>query len=496
MTHEPDREPIRRALLAEALETAQGIPGPDRERVLAEVAAYAGRHLAPARGLAVVEEIGSPLWRAVACAALARVAPGARVRAALRRAAKALAEEGAPPAEAEGYLGDVVERVLEAGEPALARRLCARFPGEPGAVGRLLGALLEAGHREEALELALRAPDAEERDGFLYTVACACAEEGDGEAALAAVERIGDRFTRERERLYVLYLLSGEDYSRRGDVAVREVRGALSALHALDASARQCMGSGDEEGARAFATAAARIAATAVDAEFRERALVLASRLQADARDVDGALATARLLPEGEPRAGALEYALWEMVPEDESVPVSPRAVLAPARGEEEREIAAAVIARAWLHRGDLSAARRWLRRVRSPGRRAVVLMGIGDLLLERFGDAAGAERALRHVPPDRRDDMTMRNLAIDQLRQGKRAGAAATLRGMTRGREWATWSLAGLAARYGQAGRVREWAREHLDPVLRVNVLLGAVAYLDEPPPYDDPRMRVFQDG
>jgi hypothetical protein len=495
------RAALHRDLLAEAREAACAAPPEHRERLLAEVAAARGRHLSPADGMAAAAELADPSWQAWAFAVLARGAPGAaqarRARAQLRRATEALCAAGAPGTggEAPG-LRAVVEALVEGGDVALAERLCVRTPLDGPAVDALVGGLLDAGRRGRALRLALRLPVSGVRDEALEAVADALAGHGEGEAALAAVDGIADAFERERVRHGVLLELCGCDVDARGAVAVRGVRGALSALHACHAFLLQCLRAGDAEGARAFATAAARIAAAAVDGEHRPRALKLASWLQADVDDVDGALATARALPAGESRRAATEYALWRLVPEPGEAPVPVRALLARAGDAEEREIAACVVARAQVERGDLAGARRWLRRVRSPALRSAVLQGLGAALLEWHGDAAGARRALCHVLPEMRDDMTFRDLAIAQLRDGDPAGAAATLVELRRGGEWAAWSLAGLAARCGQADRLRAWARAHLGPALRAQALLGALAHLDDPPPYDDPAARVFPEA
>ena len=490
---------LRRELLAEAREAAAGVPEPDRERLLGYVAASLGRHLGFGHGAEAADALASPLWRASAWAALARSAPGdaavRRARSRLRRAVKALVEEGAPDGQVRrAGLDRIMERLAEAGDFALAGRVCARFPDDEGARDSLLGALLGAGRREEALELALHAPDGEARDRALEAVADAAAEAGEREAALAAAESSGDPFERERARLEVLVELAGAEPHERGAFAMREVRGALSALHAATLGVRACLWDGDAEGARAFATAAARIAAGSVDAERRTRALALASRLRADTGDVDGALATARLLPAGPERRAAVEFALWWLAPEDEQGPVAVRAIRGRAEDDEEREVAAYVVARAHVERRDLAGARRWLRRVRDPALRSPVLQGVAAVLLERAGGVAGARLALRGVLPELRDEVAFRDLAIEQLRHGDAAGAAATLEGMAGGGEWAAASLGGLAARYGQAERLRGWARARLGGVLRVQALLGAVSDLDEPFPPGDQEARVFR--
>ena len=110
---------------------------------------------------------------------------------------------------------------------------------------------------------------------------------------------------------------------------------------------------------------------------------------------------------------------------------------------------------------------------MRTPARRSPVLLGLGDALLEWRGDVAGAKRVLLQVLPGDRDDMTFRNLAIDQLRQGDEAGSAAALAGMAAG---------------------REWARAHLDGGLRVWALLGAASDLDDPLPRGSGEARVFR--
>lgn len=490
---------LRRDLLAGAREAACGAPPEVRERLLARVAVARGVHLAFRDGMAAAAEVGAPLWRAFAFASLAGCAPGEggarRARAQLRRAAETAAAEGATAADAEHCLRTVVEALAKAGDFALAGRLCARFPHHGGAVDVLVDVLLDAGRRDRALRFALDLPASGARDGALEAVAGSLAANGEGPAALAAVERIGDGFERERVRLEVLVELDGCEPGRQGAAAVREVRGALSALHASRLYLLQCLRSDDGPGARAFATAAARIAATGVGDEHRARALRLASRLQAEVDDVDGALATARELPAGPERRAAVEHALWRLAPEGDEGPVRVREIRGLARDEEVREIAASVLARALVERRDPAGARRWLRRVRDPALRSAVLQCLGGALLEWHGDAAGARRALRHVLPELRDDMTYRNLAIDLLRAGDAAGAAATLEEMGGGGEWAAWSLGGLAARYGQVERLRGWARAHLGPALRASALLGALAYLGDPP-YDDPSMWVFPEG
>ncbi len=493
-----DTERLRREFLAEAREAARGVPAPGRERLLGQVAGSLGRWLGFEHGSALAEEIAAPLWRAGAWAALARIAPddtaAGHARARLRLAAGALADGGAPGAEvARAGLDRVVESLAECGDFALAGRICARFPDDAWALDSLLKGLLDAGRRGEALEAVLRAPPGAARDAALGTVADALAEHGEREAALAAAERIGDPFAREGARLDVLVELSGAEPDEEGAVALREARGALSALHAMTACLRQCLRSGDDAGARAFATAIAR-AAAAVEAEHRTPALVHAAWLQSDTDDVDGALATARLLPDGAERRRAVEYALWRLAPEDGEGPVAIREIRGRAKGDEEREIAACIVARALLERGDLAGARRWLRRVRTAARRSPVLQGLGAALLERHGDVAGARRALLQVLPEHRDEMTFRDLAIDQLRRGDEAGAAATLGAISGGREWAAMSLAGLAARRGQAERLRGWARAHLGDELRVQALLGAVADLHDPLPDEAPGARVFR--
>lgn len=491
-------ERLRRELLAEAREVASGVPGPDRERLLGYVAASLGRHLGFRHGAAAADELASPLRRASAWAALARSAHGdaaaRRARSRLRQAVKALVEEGAPGPEAglAGF-GRIVERLAEAGDFALAGLLCARFPDDACAMDSLLEVLLSAGRRREGLNFALRAPAGVARDGALEAVADAFAEAGDREAALAAAESIGDAFERERARLDVLVELAGAAPRGRGTAAMREARCALSALHAAALGVRACLCSGDEECAREFAGEAARIAARSVEEEHGIRALALAARLRTDTGDVDGALATARRIPAGPERRSAVEYAMWRLVPEDDQGPVAVRAIRGRAADDEEREVAAYVVARAHVERRDLAGARRWLRRVRDPALRSPVLQGMGGVLLER-GDAAGAARALRRVLPELRDETTFRDLAIEQLRHGDEVGAAATLEGMAAGREWAAGSLGGLAARYGQAERLRGWGRARLGPVLRVRALLGAAADLDDPFPDDRFEARVFR--
>jgi hypothetical protein len=491
-------ERLRRELLAEAREVAAGVPGPGRERLLGYVAASAGRHLAFVHGAAAADELASPLWRAGAWAALAGSAHGdaatRRARSRLRHSVKALVEEGAPGAEAgTAGLDRIVERLAEAGDFALAGRLCARFPDDTRARDSLLAALLSGGRRREALDLALRAPPGPARDGALEAVADAFAGAGGRDGALAAAESIADPFERERVRLDVLCERTGAEPHERGTAAMREVRGALSALYAAALGVRACLWDGDESGAREFAGAAARIAADSVDEEHRTRALALAARLRTDTGDVDGALATARLIPAGPERRGAVESAMWRLAPEDEQGPVAVRAIRGRAADDEEREVAAYVVARVHVERRDLAGASRWLRRVRDPALRSPVLQGIGGVLLER-GDAAGAARVLGQVLPALRDGTTFRGLAIEQLRRGDEEGAAATLEGMVAGRGWAAGSLGGLAARYGQAERLRDWARARLGPVLRVRALLGAAADLDDPFPDEHHEARVFR--
>ncbi|MET0398010.1 MAG: hypothetical protein ABW277_14510, partial [Longimicrobiaceae bacterium] len=339
-----------------------------------------------------------------------------------------------------------------------------------------------------------RAPAGAARDAALGAVADACAAHGEREAALAAAERIADPSAREEARLDALVELSGAEHDDEAAVAAREVRNELSALHAMTLHLRRCLRHGDADGARAFAGASARVAATAVDGGLRAAALARAARLQADAGDVDGALATARGIPPGPERWEAVEHALWRLAPEGAESPVAVRAIFGRAADDQEREIAASVVARALLERRDFAGARRWLRRVRTPARRSPVLLGLGDALLEWRGDVAGARRVLLQVLPEDRDGMTFRNLAIDQLRQGDEAGSAATLAGMAAGREWAAMSLAGLAARYGQAERLRLWARAHLDDGLRAWALLGAASDLDDPLPCGPGEARVFR--
>lgn len=499
MTPERGVERLRGELLGEALEAARGVAGPERERLLAHAAGSLGHHLGWARGAAVAEEVASPLWRARAYAELAGCAPeGAparRVRARLRREVRALAARGAPEAEVgPAQLDRVVERLAEAGDLPLAGRLCARFPADTRAMESLLAALLAAGRRSDALDAVLRAPTGPARDAALEAVAGAFAAHGERKAALAAAERIADPFAREAARLDALVELSGAEHDDEAAVATREVRNELSALYAMTLHLLRCLRHGDEEGARAFAAASARIAATAVHGGLRTAALARAARLQADTGDVDGALATARRISPGPERRAAVEYALWRLAPEGAEGPPAVRAILGWATDDDEREIAAGVVARALLERRDFAGVRRWLRRVRTPARRSPVLLGLGDALLEWRGDVAGARRALGAVLPEDRDDMTFRNLAIEQLRRGDEAGSAATLAGMAAGREWAAMSLAGLAARYGQAERLRGWARARLDDDLRVWALLGAASDLDDPLPWGPGDVRVFR--
>lgn len=489
-------EALRRELLAEATEVARALEAPARDDLLGEVARAIGSTFGFDEGLAAAAALDDPAWRANALALLVKRAPddagAARALAALRASAALLARETGVVARPS--LGDVVAVLARAGDVELAQALCAR--GHPGdaAPDELVGALIVEGRLAEAMEVARGVASTRYRDGLLETVADAHVAAGAREEALAAVEAMTDRFERERARLGVLGEMSGADHDGEAGVALGAMDNPVAALHAMLVAARRCQRHDDDAGARAFATVAARVAALAVEPALRDRALGFAMRMQVDFGDPVGAISTARLIREARLRDDALVEAFWALVPEDPDLPVDPHVVVSHAADDEERDAAALVIARSWLERRDLARAQEWARRVQAPRRRSIVMFGIADQALEQHGDVATALDALREVPHDQRDEMTMRNLAIDQLRIGDHAGAAATLAGIAGGGEWATWSLAGLVARYGQVAPLREWARAYLPPALRAHALLGASAYLDQPPPYDDPALRVFQ--
>lgn len=385
-TADAGQEQLRHALIAEAHRIALREPAPARDRLLVDVARLAARHLDPRETAAIADAIVDPAWRITALSALLQASAPADAAGAHRSmlaAAASIAGGSAAPA-GERAMATAVAALALHGEMDAAERLHRRAPtaavAEP-----LVGALLAASRREDALANVLLLPDDAARDDLLEAVSDAFAESDDADRALAVADRIGDPFAREAQRLAVAFERSGMPRDLEGAAVMGDVRGRISFLLALRAHAYQCLRTDDDAGARAFATAALRVADTGFTGRERDRALELAAAV---GRDVDGA--------------------------EDDGHETEP-------------------------------------------------------------------------------DDMTMRDAAIDQLRRGDLAGAAATLEAVADGREWATWSLGGLAARYGQAERLWEWAQRYLASGLQVNALLGAAAYLGDPPPHTGPAAFVF---